>query len=167
MAEENDRISHEMWISWHKINGDVLAGPAQLRPNDPKPRSDGGPAEPTPNILRHRRQALHKMLADQVERAGMKVEYGRQVVEYKEDNSKAWVVLQDGEEIEADVVIAADGIGSKSYMITLGHEVRAKPTGFSMYRAMLPIDQALVDPIIDEKFPALDNKRASNQIWMG
>lgn len=170
MAEENDRISCEMWISWHKINGDLISGPAPFRPNPGKNDSTGGrDAESPAKIYRHSRPTMHKMLADQVERVGLTVEYGKQVVEYHEDpqSPKAYVILENKEKIEADVVVAADGISSKSYTITLGHEVRARPTGYSIYRALLPIDQALVDPIIDEKFPLLKTGISSTQLWMG
>lgn len=112
---------------------------------------------------------MHKMLADLAERVGLTPEYGKQVVEYHEDprSAKAYVILEDQEKIEADVVVAADGISSKSYTITLGHEARARPTGYSIYRALLPIEQALVDPNIDAKFSLLKPGISSTQLWMG
>ncbi|KAJ6094931.1 hypothetical protein N7467_002444 [Penicillium canescens] len=158
MAEENDRISYEMWISWHKINGDLISGPAPFRPNTDKNDSTGGrDAEPPATIYRHSRPTMHKMLADQVER-GLTVEYGKQVVEYHEDpqSPKAYVILENKEKIE-------------------GRGVRARPTGYSIYRALLPIDQVLLDPIIDEKFPLLKtgisstimdgNRGSSSESW--
>lgn len=170
MAKENDRISYEMWISWHKINGDLISGPAPFRPNAQKKDGAEGPNTlQTAKIYRHSRPTMHKMLADQVERVGLTVEYGKHVTQYQEDpdSSKAYVILENNEKIEADLVVAADGIGSKSYSITLGRQVPARPTGFSIYRALLPIDQALVDPVIDEKFPLLENGMSSTQLWMG
>lgn len=174
MSEENDRISYEMWISWHKINGDLISGPAPFRPIYPPKNQNGDhnyedSLEPRPKIYRHRRHRVHKMLADQLSRVGIEVEYGQRVVRYEEDlgRKKASVILENGQKIEADLVIAADGIGSRSCSITLGREIRAKPTGVSMYRAMMPVEQALADPVIGEKFPMLDEGRALNQMWMG
>lgn len=174
MSEENDRISHEMWISWHKINGDLISGPAPFRPIYPPKNQDSDQyfedeLEPRPKIYRHRRHRVHKMLADQLERVGIEVEYGQRVVRYEEEASrkKASVILEDDQRIEADLVVAADGIGSRSCSITLGREIRAKPTGVSMYRAMMPVEQASADPVIGEKFPMLDEGRALNQMWMG
>lgn len=157
-----------MWISWHKINGDLLSGPAPFRPN-PDKNDSRGDAEPPAKIYRHSRPTMHKMLADLAERVGLTPEYGKQVVEYHEDprSAKAYVILEDQEKIEADVVVAADGISSKSYTITLGHEARARPTGYSIYRALLPIEQALVDPNIDAKFSLLKPGISSTQLWMG
>ncbi|KAH0042719.1 monooxygenase, partial [Aureobasidium melanogenum] len=142
MAEENDRISYEMWISWHKINGELISGPAPFRPNVTQKNK-------------------------KIERAGLTVEYDQHVIEYHEDESKAWVVMKNNTKIQADVVVAADGVGSKSHNIILGREVRARPAGVSMYRALLPIDQALREPAVDEKFPLLENGMSSTQLWMG
>lgn len=172
MAEEIEHISYEMWISWHKINGDLISGPAPFRPNAARETHDDSAGDQDdmelhPKIYRHNRPALHKMLADQVARAGLTIEYGQHVLRYEEGQFKAYVTLENDEKVEADVVIAADGIGSKSFTITLGHQVRAKTTGVSMYRALLPINQALMDPIVGERFPMLDNGMSSTQLWMG
>lgn len=48
------------------------------------------------------------------------------------------VTLENGEEIEADLIIAADGIHSTLRSVVLGKEVKAKPTGISAYRLMIP-----------------------------
>lgn len=62
---------------------------------------------------------------------------------------------------------AADGIRSRSYSVIVGHGVPARPTRFLIYRALSSIDQAVVDPEIDEKFPILENGMSSTQLWMG
>ncbi|KAJ5659885.1 hypothetical protein N7507_006336 [Penicillium longicatenatum] len=168
MAEENERISYEPWVSWHKITGEMISGPKPFELKLSK-RNGGDQITQTPRIYRHSRPRMHKMLSDQLERIEIAVEYGKQVVDYYEDkgSSTAGVILTSGERLEADVVIAADGIGSTSSRITLGHEVRARPTGFSIYRASCPIDSAHMDRIFEEKFPILENDRPSAQIWMG
>jgi salicylate hydroxylase len=48
------------------------------------------------------------------------------------------VTLENKEEIEADLVVGADGIHSIMRKFLLGKEVTPKPTGFSAYRLMLP-----------------------------
>ncbi|KAJ5809706.1 uncharacterized protein N7503_001924 [Penicillium pulvis] len=168
MAEENERISFEPWISWHKITGEMISGPKPLELNTSEDTAGDQNSQP-PKIYRHSRPRMHKMLSDQIERAGITLEYSKQVVEYYENMgpSTAGVFLESGERLEADVVIAADGIGSTSSRITLGHEVRARPTGFSIYRASCPIDPALTNPVFEERFPILDNDRPSAQLWMG
>lgn len=46
------------------------------------------------------------------------MEYGKRAMEYYEDESagteKAGIILESGEKVEVDVVIAADGVGSRS-----------------------------------------------------
>lgn len=168
MAEENERISYEPWTSWHKITGEMISGPKPFELN-PSGGTAGDQNTQSPRIYRHSRPRMHKMLSDQIERIGITVEYGKRVAKYYEDLgcSTAGVILESGERLEADVIIAADGIGSTSSLITLGHAVRARPTGFSIYRASCPIGETLTDPVFEEKFPILENDRPSAQLWMG
>ena len=109
------------------------------------------------------------MLSDQLERIGISVEYGKHAIEYYEDENlgKAGAILDNNEKLEADVVLAADGIGSHSSRITLGHEARARPTGFSIYRAAYPLDETPLDPVLDKRFCMLENGVPSTEIWMG
>ncbi|KAH6629613.1 FAD binding domain-containing protein [Boeremia exigua] len=48
------------------------------------------------------------------------------------------VTLEDGEILEGDLIIGADGIHSVLRTSVLGEEVKPKSTGFSAYRLMLP-----------------------------
>jgi salicylate hydroxylase len=50
------------------------------------------------------------------------------------------ITLEDGGELVADLVVAADGIHSNLRTTVLGKEVKAKPTGLSAYRLMMPSD---------------------------
>src|SRR5690242_14349008 len=49
------------------------------------------------------------------------------------------VTLENGEVLEADLVIGADGIHSVLRTSVLGEEITPKPTGYSAYRLMLPM----------------------------
>jgi salicylate hydroxylase len=53
------------------------------------------------------------------------------------DPSDGTIVLEDGEELKADLIVAADGIHSNLRTDVVGKEVTAKPTGLSAYRLML------------------------------
>ncbi|OSS52912.1 hypothetical protein B5807_02760 [Epicoccum nigrum] len=48
------------------------------------------------------------------------------------------VTLEDGEVLQADLIVGADGIHSVMRTFVLGKEVKPKPTGSSAYRMMLP-----------------------------
>lgn len=56
------------------------------------------------------------------------------------DCENGTVMLQDGEVLEADLIIGADGIHSALRTSVLGKETTPKPTGLSAYRLMLPIE---------------------------
>ncbi|KNG51781.1 fad binding domain containing protein [Stemphylium lycopersici] len=47
------------------------------------------------------------------------------------------VTLRDGETVEADIIIGADGIHSTIRSLLLGKEIKPKPTGSSCYRLMM------------------------------
>lgn len=48
------------------------------------------------------------------------------------------LTLRDGSVLRADVIVGADGIKSSLRREVLGYEVKAKPTGFSAYRLIVP-----------------------------
>jgi salicylate hydroxylase len=64
------------------------------------------------------------------------------------DPESGTITLEDGEKIEADLVIAADGIHSKLRATVLGKETTARPTGLSAYRLMMPSKE------IEQRAPA-------------
>lgn len=170
MAEENERISYTMWISLHKMNGEKVAGPSpvELNASDDGKTSSNGIERPS-RVYRHGRLKFHKMMSDQAERVSIFVEYGRRAVEYFEDaaGQKAGVILENEERIEADLVIAADGIGSKSSIITMGKEIRAKPSGSSIYRGIIPLEILQADPLISERYPGVENGIIVVELWQG
>lgn len=165
---ENDQIATEPWLSWHRITGEAISEPAPLQFSSSTNSPNDG-SKKAPRIWRHSRPKFHKMLTDQAERIGIFVEYGKRVHEYYEDlnNKRAGVILEDGQKLEADVVIAADGIGSKSSRAILGHEVPARPSGFSIYRAAFPLETAFADPVIKARFPLGVKGQPLAELWMG
>lgn len=61
------------------------------------------------------------------------------VLRYYETETRAGVETDEGEVFEADIVIAADGIGSKSQAI-VGGKVRAASSGRAMWRVSDHLD---------------------------
>lgn len=82
------------------------------------------------------RPLVYAMFVRQLEKLGINVEYNKRVVDYEEDEAKgkAYAITSDGERFEADVIIAADGVGSKSQKL-IGGQVRAISSGRAMWRA--------------------------------
>lgn len=150
----------------HKITGEKFSGPKPLEFQSVNRSSDDDVPK---RIYRHSRPKFHEMLSRQAENVGIYVQYGTRVVEYHEDADagKAVVTLENGETIEADLVVAADGVGSKSSKVTMGHEVRARPTGFAMFRAAFPVELALMDPLVRDRFPPPVDGHSFMEMWMG
>jgi 2-polyprenyl-6-methoxyphenol hydroxylase-like FAD-dependent oxidoreductase len=86
------------------------------------------------------RTGLATMLYDQSQRLGIKVTFGVSVVNYLENATEgtATAVVNDGRQLTADIVVAADGLGTKSHQIVLGQPVRAIRTGYSIAYHVLP-----------------------------
>ncbi|GAA5984663.1 hypothetical protein JCM10908_003448 [Rhodotorula pacifica] len=62
-------------------------------------------------------------------------------------DAEAGVVrLADGETIQADVIVAADGIHSVGRAAVLGQKLVAKRSGHSAYRALIPREKLLENP---------------------
>ncbi|EPQ32127.1 uncharacterized protein PFL1_00324 [Pseudozyma flocculosa PF-1] len=68
------------------------------------------------------------------------------------DCDTATVTLEDGSQIQGDVVVGADGIKSTVRDAVLGQPLVPKPSGHSAYRTMIPFDKlhALRDAQVDE-----------------
>ncbi|GAB7360423.1 hypothetical protein MBLNU230_g8379t1 [Neophaeotheca triangularis] len=133
MSEEYSGISlHDAWIETFKHDGNRMFPPTKVAD---RLRSPEGVNPGTFQM----RPLIYTMLLEQVQRLGITIEFGKKVVDYFEDEQggKGGVRLQDGTELKADVVIASDGVGSKSQKI-VGGEVRARSSGRAMWRAVFP-----------------------------
>lgn len=163
LAEENERIAADPWVVYQKISGEVIAGPEAFSwtPRGAKTVLDGeGDSDRAPvptRMYRHNRPKFLQMLISQLERVGVQIEYGCRVTEYYEDDTKAGVVLDDGRRFEADVVVAADGIGTKSHRLVNDHDIRARSSGWASFRAAFPVDRISKNEELDEKLAILSN----------
>lgn len=98
------------------------------------------------------RTLFHQMLHHQLERFGIKVVYDKKVVVYfeNEETGKGGVVTDQGERFEGDIVLAADGLHSKSADAVLGGHGSGKPSGQSLFRFAVPFDRVMHDPLVKE-----------------
>lgn len=62
------------------------------------------------------------------------------------DCENATMTLEDGTVVEADLVVGADGIHSKTRSCVIGHKVPLFSTGTCCYRTLIPIADLLADP---------------------
>lgn len=114
------------------------------------------------------RPLVYKMFVNQVTKLGLPLEFNRRVVDYFEDEKtgKGGVKCDDGKEYTADVVIAADGVGSKSQKL-VGGQVRAQPSGRAMWRAAFPIDALDKDLKVKEFFHMMPGQEPIVRTWLG
>ncbi|KAF2164032.1 hypothetical protein M409DRAFT_68247 [Zasmidium cellare ATCC 36951] len=120
-------------------------------------------------VYMHARPRLHEMLLTQLRACGVEVEYGRKVVGYYEDEGrgKGGVVVQGGERVEGDVVVAADGVHTRSWELVQGEEVGARSSGHGILRAAFGVDVAMADEAVRERWPLEEGGRAVVELWVG
>lgn len=138
MSDEYYSIGlHNAWMETFKHDGEQMIKPLyvadRLRAQGLDPKTPPGTFQLRPLI--------YQMFVRQVERQGVNIEFNCRVVDYEEDEArgKAYAITDAGKRYEADVVIAADGVGSKSQRI-VGGQVRARSSGRAMWRAAFPIE---------------------------
>lgn len=168
MAKEYDEISlHNAWIETFKHDGTLMIPPLLVADR----LRDAGLDPDTPPGTFQMRPLVYKMYVRQVKKLAVNIQFGKRVVDYYEDETRgrAGVRTDKGERFEADVVIAADGVGSKSQKL-LGGQVRAWPSGRAMWRAAFPIAHLDKDPEVKEFFKMRKGRTGNEPIirtWLG
>lgn len=168
MAAECERINHDPWLAIHKITGERVSGPEQVSFGAINVTLADG-AKKTIPFQRHNRPKFVAALLAQARGAGVDITFGTRVVDYFEDgeSQQAGVLLEDGSRLKADVVIAADGVGTKSNKVVNGHSIRAYPSGFSIFRTAFPVGLATSDADIRDRWPLLEGGRSYVEMWGG
>ncbi|KAJ2896765.1 FAD-dependent monooxygenase OpS4 [Zalerion maritima] len=86
------------------------------------------------------RAHLHSGLHARAVELGIDVRVASKVVEYVEDEGGAGVKLETGELLNADLVVAADGVKSLAREVITGKKALEKPTGYAAYRATVDVE---------------------------
>ncbi|KAL1857072.1 hypothetical protein VTK73DRAFT_8106 [Phialemonium thermophilum] len=96
------------------------------------------------------RGELHSIIYRHARARGtIDIRLGKRVTDYFEDDAKAGVVINNGEDrLEADVVIAAEGVRSRGRKIVLGFDDNPKSSGYAVYRAWYPGSVIADNPLI-------------------
>lgn len=92
------------------------------------------------------RPDYHSVLVRGTARKGVQVRKGCTVAEYRPWESS--VVLEGGEVIRGDLVIAADGVKSVARRSILGQHLEPHETGDTCFRAVIPTEKVLADPTL-------------------
>ncbi|KAF2806385.1 FAD/NAD(P)-binding domain-containing protein [Mytilinidion resinicola] len=165
LAKEYDEISlHNAWIETFKHTGEVVITPKKVAD---RLKADGLDPKTPPGTFQMR-PLIYKMFVRQLERLNIPIEFNRRVVDYFEDEKtgKGGCVTEDGKRYEADVVIAADGVGSKSQQL-VGGQVRARSSGRAMWRAAFPIEHLDQNPEVKEFFKMMPGNEPIVRTWLG
>ncbi|KAH7087747.1 hypothetical protein FB567DRAFT_495851 [Paraphoma chrysanthemicola] len=98
------------------------------------------------------RGKLHTLLREFAAEQGVSVEYETAGEEFFETEDQGGIIMKDGREFTADLVVASDGIGSKSWKLFAGTNTLPISSGFVLYRISFPIEEALKNPLVAERF---------------
>lgn len=123
------------------------------------------------SMPRHSRPELQEILLAQLREIGVEVEYGVEVAEYTEiaEEGKGAVLTTAGERLQADLVVAADGVRGKSWkLINGGKEVGSKSSGDAMFRVAFPRECVEKDPVVMERFgKTAEGGQPVLEMWSG
>ncbi|KXH44086.1 hypothetical protein CSIM01_04390 [Colletotrichum simmondsii] len=140
MLEEYHRQSWDAFCSYRRLDGEEVCQPQEFEYN----RDDVQPHVAWPLRIRTMvsRPGMSIMFYDQCMRLGIPVKFGVNVVDYIENAAEGTgtAVTADGQRLTADIVVAADGLGTKSHKVVMGEAIRAVPTGFVICRIFYRLD---------------------------
>ncbi|KAI3326796.1 putative monooxygenase [Xylariaceae sp. AK1471] len=92
------------------------------------------------------RGEFHEIVYKHALEIGVDVRLGARVEDYFESDEEVGVVLESGERITADIVLAAEGVRSRGRKIVLGYEDKPKASGYAVYRSWFDADEIAKDP---------------------
>ncbi|KAI1383743.1 FAD/NAD(P)-binding domain-containing protein [Hypoxylon trugodes] len=103
-------------------------------------------SQEAPNFNGHRGE-LHEVVFNYArDDLQIPIHLGHKIQTYFEEDKQSGIVLESGEKIAADVVIASDGVRSKARKSVLGYEDKPKSSGYAVWRAWFPNKDMLADP---------------------
>lgn len=91
------------------------------------------------------RADFHKLLYDLAKPVAT-IRLSSTVVALDPSPTRPSVTLKNGEKVEGDIIIGADGVKSMIREIVLGKPTRATATGDAAYRVVIPTSEMMGDP---------------------
>ncbi|KAJ4319060.1 hypothetical protein N0V94_004112 [Neodidymelliopsis sp. IMI 364377] len=119
------------------------------------PISEG---DSTAKVTQINRGKFHMLLRQYAAEAGLPVEYSTKVQQFFEVGNEGGIILADGRKFTADLVVAADGVGSKSWNLFAGTNTSPVSSGFVLYRITYPTAEAFKSPIVAKELEGYDSR---------
>lgn len=114
-------------------------------------------------VLYSNRGLLQRTIFEYANSLGIKFRLGARVKKYFDEEDRAGVYIED-ERIEADAVIAADGVHSTARKHVIGIHQHPRTSGFAVYRTCFPLELLANDPLTK---PFTEAKEDIFQVWLG
>lgn len=114
-------------------------------------------------VLFSNRGFIQKSIFEHAQSLGIKFRFGTRVESYFEDDSGAGVIAGD-QRIQADAVIACDGIHSPARKYITGVKQLARTSGFAVYRSWFSLDRLSGHPLT-KRFA--ESKVDEFYVWIG
>ena len=157
MMETYLDIIYRPCMTMFRHDGELIGGPFSIK--------EGTDDLPTPVS----RPKLIGALYEYATSLGIPVAFGKRVVDYYEilEANKAGATTDQGEQFEADLVIAADGVGSLSWKAVCGEVNKPKSSGFSVYRVAYCTKTAFEHPSVKKTFALRDDGDDICHLYLG
>ncbi|KAK0107623.1 hypothetical protein ONS96_003429 [Cadophora gregata f. sp. sojae] len=104
------------------------------------------PKDPEAPMFNGHRADFHEIVFQYASAMGIPIHLGQRCQQYFEDSDAAGILLESGEKVMADVVIAADGFRSKGRDVVLGNHLQPIASGHKCFRSWFTGDEVLKDP---------------------
>jgi 2-polyprenyl-6-methoxyphenol hydroxylase-like FAD-dependent oxidoreductase len=156
MAETYSSIVYRPAMNMYTAEGVFVGGPFEL--------SEESHYRPVPVS----RPKLITALYDYAISLGILVTFGHRVVDYEESSNanRAWAITDRGTRFEADAVVAADGIGTRSGKIMASKDAKAISSGWSVYRVTYPTKILQEDPVLAKRYLLREGDPDYCQVFM-
>ena len=157
MAKTYSSIIYRPAMTLFTHDGTFVGGPFEL--------SEASHYRPVPVS----RPKLIRALYEYATSLGIPIMFGRRVVDYidSDETNRAYAVTDKEERFEADIVVAADGIGSKAGKVMIGKEVKAISSGWSVYRVTYPTQLLQEDPFLAKQYALRNGDPDYCQVYIG
>ena len=156
MQNTYEKIRYKPSMSFWKYDGEILGGPFPALDN---------PEMPTPV----HRAKLQRAVYEYTTSLGIQVTFGQHIRQYLDgpDQLRPAVITSTGKRWESDLIVAADGVGSKSWQLVQRTLSKTQSSGFAVYRTAFPTRIAHEDSLVAERFPVLDSGWDDVRMWLG